>query len=115
MTQQTIGPLPLGSPSAGCMLSSLNRRIVSWDEDNGMRAPCQAGFRPGMSTEHQLFALRHFLDRSKSRKCPPVAAFVDLKNAYANVQHHLLWASLQLKGIMATCLQPFSRCIVEAP
>ena len=77
----------------------LNQRIVSWSEISGLRAPWQAGFRPRMSTEHQLFALRHLLDRSKFQKQPLFTAFVDLKKAYDNVQYPLLWASLQRKGV----------------
>ena len=51
-----------------------------------------------MSTEHQLFALRHFIDRAKFQKRPLFAASVDLRKVYDSVQHPLLWASLQRKG-----------------
>ena len=92
-------PIAVGEPLCRLYAAILNSRIVNWAESNGLRAPCQAGFRPRLSTEHQLFALRHFIDRSKSQKQPLFAAFVDLKKAYDSVQHPLLWASLQLKGI----------------
>ena len=92
-------PIAVGEPLCRLYAVTLNRRIVSWSEDNGLRAPCQAGFRPHLSTEHQLFALRHFIDRSKFEKHPLFAAFVDLRKAYDSVQHPLLWASLQRKGI----------------
>ena len=52
-----------------------------------------------MSTEHQLFALRHFIDRSRFQKQPLFAAFVEIEKAYDSVQHPLLWASLQRKGV----------------
>ena len=52
-----------------------------------------------MSTEHQLFALRHFIDRARFQKQPLFAAFVDLKKAYDSVQHPLLWAFLQRKKV----------------
>ena len=61
-----------------------------------MLAPILAAL---LSTGHQLFALRHFIDRSKSQQQPLFAAFVDLKKAYDSVQHPLLWAALQRKGI----------------
>ena len=92
-------PIAVGKPLCRLYAAILNSRIVIWAESNGLRAPCQAGFRPRLSTEHQLFALRHFFDRSKSQKQPLFAAFVDLKKAYDSVQHPLLWAALQRKGI----------------
>ena len=92
-------PIAVGEPLCRLYAAILNRRIVSWAEEAGLRAPCQAGFRPRMSTEHQLFALRHFIDRARFQKQPLFAAFVDLRKAYDSVQHPLLWASLQRKGV----------------
>ena len=92
-------PMAVGEPLCRLYAAILNSRIVNWAESNGLRAPCQAGFRPRLSTEHQLLALRRFIDRSRSQKQPLFAAFVDLKKAYDSVQHPLLWASLQRKGI----------------
>ena len=92
-------PIAVGEPLCRLYAAILNSRIVNWAESNGLHAPCQAGFRSRLSTEHQLFALRHFIDMSKSQKQPLFADFVDLKKAYGSVQHPLLWASLQRKGI----------------
>ena len=61
-----------------------------------------------MSTEHQLFALRHFIDRSRFQKQPLFAAFVDLRKAYDSVQHPLLWASVQRKGVHGKMLAAMS-------
>ena len=41
----------------------------------------------------------HLIDRSRFQKQPLFAAFVDLRKAYDSVQHPLLWASLQRKGV----------------
>ena len=57
-----------------------------------------------MSTEQQLFLLRHFIDRSRFQKQPLFAAFVDLKKAYDSVQHDLLWASLRRLGVHGSML-----------
>ena len=92
-------PIVLGEALCTLYAAILNNRILDWAKSNGLRAPCQAGFRPRPSTEHQLFALRHFVDRSKSQKQPLFAAFVDLKKAHDSVQHPLPWASLQRKRI----------------
>ena len=51
-----------------------------------LKVPCQAGLHPCMSTEHQLFALRHLIDRSRFQKLPLFAAFVDLRKTYGSVQ-----------------------------
>ena len=59
-------PIAVGEPLCRLYAAILNSRIVNWAETNGLRAPCQANFRPRLSTEHQLFALRQFIDRSKS-------------------------------------------------
>ena len=53
-------PIAVGELLCRLYAAILNSRIVNWAESNGLRAPCQAGFRPCSSTEHQLFALRHF-------------------------------------------------------
>ena len=82
----------MGEPLCRLYAAILNRHIVSWAEEAGLRAPCQAGFRPRMSTEHQLFALRHLIDRSSFQK-QPLFIMTDC------LQHPLLWASLQRKGV----------------
>ena len=111
--------MALGTPLCSLYAAILNQRIVSWSEDSGLGAPCQAGFRIRMSTstcphphphshphvhmstststcpQHQLFALRHLVDRSRFHKQPLFTAFV----AYDSRQHQLLWASLQRKGV----------------
>ena len=97
-------PNAVGEPLCWLCAAILNKRIVGWAEDKGIRAPRQAGFRPRMSIEQQLFALRHFVDRSKFQKQPLFAAFVDLKKAYDSVQHDLLWASLERRGLHGSML-----------
>ena len=73
----------------------LNKRLVSWSEQHGLRSPSQAGFRLRKSAIHHLFALRHFIDSPRMSKRPLFACFVDRQKAYDTVQHDLLWARLQ--------------------
>ncbi len=80
-------------------LLSLNARLVDWSEKHGLRSPSQAGFRPGRSTVHHLFALRHFIDHAKLAKRALYTCFVDLQKAYDTVQHDLLWGRLRLIGV----------------
>ena len=58
--------------------SILNARLVSFTEDANLRVETQAGFRPGLSTTHQLFTLQHFIDSNK----PLYTCFLDLKGGY---------------------------------
>ena len=44
----------------------LNARIVQFTEDNNLRAHTQTGFRPGLATQHNLFALRHMIDEAQA-------------------------------------------------
>ncbi len=39
-------PIAVGEPLCRLYAAILNSRIVNWAESNGLRAPCQAGFRP---------------------------------------------------------------------
>ncbi len=74
-------------------------------QSGGVRAALvQAGFRPGKSTIHHLFALRHFIDRAGMGKRPLFACFVDLQKAYDSVQHDLLWARLTSIGVSSRML-----------
>ncbi|RYE02516.1 MAG: hypothetical protein EOP33_10065 [Rickettsiaceae bacterium] len=78
---------------------SLNRRLVGCSEEHQLRNPVQAGFRPGQSPIHHLFALRHFIDSARISQRPLYACFVDLHKAYDTVQHHLLWDRLESIGV----------------
>ena len=90
---------PMGEPLCSLYFAILTCRIVSCSEKAGLRSPCQAGFQSCMSTKHQLFALRHLMDRSRCQNHPLFAAFVDIGKAYDSMKHPLLWASLQRKEV----------------
>ena len=97
-------PIAVGEPLYRLYTIILNKRLVEWTEDAGLRSPAQAGFRPNLSTIHHLFALRHFIDRARIRGVPLFTCFVDIQKAYDSVQHPLLWARLQKIGIHAKIL-----------
>ena len=92
-------PIAVGEPVYRLFTAALNARLLAWTERQQVRAAAQAGFRPKKSTEHQLFTLRHAIDRSKASKQPIFASFVDLKGAYDLVQHKVLWKVLEILGI----------------
>ena len=79
--------------------SVLNARLVQWLEANGLRAPCQSGYRPHLGTEHQLFALRHIVEDCRRKHLPLYACFLDFAKAYDSVPRHLLWHIMQQIGV----------------
>ena len=92
-------PIAVGEPLYRLYTIILNRRLVGWSEEHQLRSPVQAGFRPGQSPIHHLFALRHFIDSARISQRPLYACFVDLQKAYDTVQHHLLWDRLESIGV----------------
>ena len=97
-------PIAVGEPLYRLYAIILNKRLVDWTESVGVRSPAQAGFRPKYSTVHQLFALRHFVDRARLRQVPLYTCFIDIQKAYDSVQHQLLWARLRHVGVCGPML-----------
>ena len=91
-------PIAVGEPISRLYANILNARLVKFTEDNQLRAPSQAGFRPGLSTVHQLFTLQHFIDQTGARG-PLYCCFLDLKSAYDMVSRPALWDVLRRLGI----------------
>ena len=92
-------PIAVGEPLARLYASAINQRLVSYTETAGLRPDTQAGFRPGLSTAHQLFALQHFIDKHIKLRRPLYVCFVDLKAAYDRVRRPLLWSTLTSLGL----------------
>ena len=87
-------PIAVGEPLARLYAVVLNNRLIKYTEDRHLRAATQAGFRPRLSTTHQLFTLQHLIDKQRHAKQPLYTCFVDLKSAYDKVQRPLLWQKL---------------------
>ena len=92
-------PIAVEEPLYRLYTIILNDRLVAWSEEQGLRSPVQAGFRPRHSPIHHLFALCHFIDRALLQQRPLFVAYVDLQKAYDTVQHGLLWARLEGIGV----------------
>ena len=81
-------PIAVGEPgSAVCMLPSSTAAVSA----RLKKLACELLARRASGYIHrasddQLFALRHFIDRSRLQKEPLFAAFVDLRKAYDSVQ-----------------------------
>ena len=74
-------PISVTEPLSRLYATILNDRLVSFTEECNLRAPTQAGFRPGLSTAHQIFTLQHFADNATTGS-PVYCCFLDLKSAY---------------------------------
>ena len=97
-------PMAVGEPISRLYSSILVQRLVKYTEEQKLRSPTQTGYRPGLGTMHQAFALQHVVDKHKHAKQPLYLCFVDLKSAYDKVQWHLLWQLLQRLGVHGSML-----------
>ena len=101
-------PITVMEPLLRLYSSILNQRLVQYTEEHSLRAASQAGFRPGLSVQHQLFALQHLSERQSGIGQPCFVCFMDLKSAYDLVPRALLWqvlARLGVHGAMLTAIQ----------
>ena len=83
----------------------LNIRLLDYTEEHGLRAPSQAGFRPGHSVVHQIFSLQHMVDKQMQAGRCLYICFLDLKSAYDRVSRPVLWQILQRLGLHGSMLQ----------
>ena len=92
-------PIAVTDPLMRLYAVILNARLQNYTEQQHLRADTQTGFRPHLSTEHQLFALQSFIDSSHASSTPLYCCFLDLKGAYDKVQRPLLWQVLERLGV----------------
>ena len=97
-------PIAVGEPISRLYASILARRLVDYTEEQQLRSPTQAGYRPDLGTTHQTFALQHVIDKHRHAKAPLYLCFVDLRSAYDKVQWQLLWQLLGRLGVFGHML-----------
>ena len=99
-------PIAVGDSLMRLYSCVLNARLVSYLEKHHLRDDTQTGFRPGMSTVHQLFIVQHLLD-TVGEEDPLVFAFLDFSKAYDKLMRPHLWLALERLGLPT----PFLRAI----
>jgi hypothetical protein len=97
-------PIAVGDSLVRLYSSVLNSRLVAFLEKHHLRDDTQTGFRPGMSTVHQLFIVQHLLDMVGDNS-PLVFAFLDFSKAYDKLMRPHLWIALERLGLPTTFLE----------
>ena len=82
----------------------LNNRLNDWAEDQVVRRPSQAGFRPGFGTDMNSFILHHLILKYRHRKRPLFVCFVDLRKAYDTTVRQTVWNRLHALGVRGKIL-----------
>ena len=98
-------PIAVTYPLMRLYAGLLNIRLIQYTEEHSLRAPSQAGFRPGHSVIHQIFSLQHMVDKQKQAGQCLYICFLDLKSAYDRVSRPVLWQDLQRLGLHGNMLQ----------
>jgi hypothetical protein len=79
----------------------LDKKLSEWDEQHGLHAKGQVGFRKDYCTTNQLFILWILIEQNKAKKKPFYCCFVDFKKAFDTAPHEVLWqvlAGLKVEG-----------------
>ncbi|XP_013197335.1 uncharacterized protein LOC106140306 [Amyelois transitella] len=84
-------PISLATVIAKVLDGVLERQLCKYVNVN----EAQFGFRPGLSTENAILALKHTVRYYTDRRTPVYAAFLDLSMAFDTVIYSKLWSKLR--------------------
>ena len=77
----------------------LNKRLVTWIEENGSIGEEQAGFRRDYSTTDHIFTLFAVIQKYLLHKKKLYVAFIDFKKAFDLISYTKLWPILLKHGL----------------
>ncbi|KAI0323197.1 hypothetical protein GY45DRAFT_1265015, partial [Cubamyces sp. BRFM 1775] len=81
-----------------CLLKTLtlliDRRLREWADETDRLPPLQNGFRAGHRTENNVFTLRIAIEQARATERTLWVAYVDVSNAFPNVDQATLWTKL---------------------
>jgi hypothetical protein len=106
-------PIAVGDTLMRLYAKVLNSRLVSYLEQNQLRVDCQTGFRPNLSTTHQLFIVQHLIDWMMG-VTPLHFAFLDLSKAYDRVFRLKLEQILEKLGVAGDFLHAIQAILNSA-
>ena len=79
--------------------TAIGRRLELWCESENILSKNQFGFRQGHRTTDAIFIFSTLIEKSKATHKPLVFCFIDLKKAFDNVNHEILWKKLLQLGL----------------
>ena len=82
----------------------MNKRFVSFFEENNTIHENQYGFRPGRSCEHALLNAQEVLSNTLNKNQIALLLFIDFSKAFDMVEHDILLAKLYNYGIRGVAL-----------
>ena len=77
----------------------MNKRLITWAEENEKLLANQFGFRPNKSSIDAIFVLHGIISHTLQNKEKLFCAFVDFCKAFDNVDRRILWYKLFNSGI----------------
>lgn len=101
------GLRPLALTSCICKIFELmlSYRMRWWTESQELLPPSQSGFRKGMSCADNITKLKLDIENSINNKKHVLAVFLDISNAFPNVQSLILLLILAEKGFSRKVLK----------
>jgi hypothetical protein len=107
--------IALGTLPAKLFGGILADRFTEYTEGMGLRAPGQAGFRPGYGCSDQIFTIRALVERQRARGQKLYVSYVDFKQAFDRVPRDKLWGKLQRVGIEGWALRAVQALYANVP